>query len=169
MSRFYCPTSGRISYHEAGEVASQDGSFWCWENWWTLRCPDCGESHPSLDYAEFAGVHSWQVSADAAAQKRWLSSEPHLTRYPVQRFVRLPLDSLTDADIDASWSAIADTWVASYDERGDRNRRYITDPVLFAFLGDVQGQRVLDAGSGAGYLSRLLAKGGAKVVAVAGR
>jgi 2-polyprenyl-3-methyl-5-hydroxy-6-metoxy-1,4-benzoquinol methylase len=35
--------------------------------------------------------------------------------------------------------------------------------VLLAFLGDVHGQRVLDAGSGAGYLARALAKRGARV------
>ncbi len=68
--------------------------------------------------------------------------------------------------IDANWSANADIWEAGYDERGDSNRKYQSDPVLLAFLGDVQCHRVLDAGSGTGYLSRLLAKQGARVVAV---
>jgi 2-polyprenyl-3-methyl-5-hydroxy-6-metoxy-1,4-benzoquinol methylase len=70
------------------------------------------------------------------------------------------MEQITDADIDAAWSATADIWVAGYDERGDANRKYISDSVVFEFLGDVRGRRILDAGSGGGYLCRLLAGGG---------
>ena len=49
---------------------------------------------------------------------------------------------------------------------GDSNRRYSSDGVFLEFLGDVRGRRVLDAGSGTGYLARLLARAGAKVTAV---
>lgn len=40
------------------------------------------------------------------------------------------------------------------------------NPVLLRLLGDVRGRRVLDAGCGNGYLSRLLAERGAHVVGV---
>jgi len=119
-----------------------------------------------LDHAEFEGKHPWQTGPAAAESRRWLSSETTLIRYPPKRLARLPVEALTDADIDASWGANAETWEAGYDARGDTNRKYISDPVLLEFLGDVQGQQILDAGSGAGYLSRLLARRGAKVVAV---
>lgn len=131
-----------------------------------LECPDCGKRHPSLDYAEFAGTHPWQVDPAAAAARRWLSVETQLVRYPPARWPQVALESVTDADVDASWSANADLWEAGYGERGDRTRKYSSDPVLLAFLGDVAGQRVLDAGSGAGYMLRLLALRGARMVAV---
>ncbi len=166
MSRFYCPHTHRLLCREAGDVEAREGGFWAWEYWWELRCPDCGEMHPSLDYAEHSGVHPWQAEAGAAADRRWLSAEPHLFRYPAGRQPRIPIETLTDADIDASWSATADIWVAGYDDRGDTNRKYISDPVLFRFLGDVQGLAILDAGSGGGYLCRLLARLGARVVGV---
>ncbi len=38
--------------------------------------------------------------------------------------------------------------------------------MLFEFLGEVRGLRILDAGSGGGYLSRLMARQGARLVAV---
>ena len=38
-------------------------------------------------------------------------------------FPRVPLESLSDVDIDATWSTIADTWQAGYDEQDDHNRR----------------------------------------------
>ncbi len=131
-----------------------------------LDCPDCGEQHPSLDHAEFAGTHPWQVDPIAGSRQRWLSSETQLVRYPPKRFPGVEYAGVTDADIDATWSANADLWLATYDDRGDPNRKYQSDPVLFEFLGDVSGQRVLDAGSGGGYLSRILATRGARVVAV---
>jgi hypothetical protein len=53
MARFFCPTSGRLLCRKAGPVEFQEGSFWAWDYWWTLDCPDCGERHPSLDRAEF--------------------------------------------------------------------------------------------------------------------
>src|SRR5205814_5182981 len=118
------------------------GDFWGWPYWSTLECPDCGGRHPSLDRAEFEGVHPWQLDPDAAAARRRLSAETQLTRYPPGRLPTVPIEALTDADSDANWSGNADLWESLYDERGDRNRKYQSDPVLLDFLGDVRGQRV---------------------------
>ncbi len=165
-TRFGCPRSGRLLCREAGEVEVVHGDFWGWGYWYALACPDCGERHPSLDRAEYEGIHPWQRDPEAAAARRWLSAETQLTRYPPERLPGVEYETLTDADSDANWSANADLWEAGYDERGDLNRKYASDPVLLRFLGDVAGQRVLDAGSGAGYLSRLLARRGARMTAV---
>lgn len=51
-------------------------------------------------------------------------------------------------------------------EDGDFSKRHLANPALLRLLGDVAGKRVLDAGSGNGYLSRLLATRGATVVGV---
>ncbi len=166
MARFYCPSSGCLLCRSSGDVNLEQGEFWAWQYRWTLGCPECGERHPSLDYAEFAGIHPWQLDGEVAAVRRWLSPETQLTRYPPRQRPKVDPDSISDADSDASWSANADMWDAGYDERGDDIRKYRSDPVLLEFLGDVRGRRVLDAGSGNGYLSRLLARQGASVVAV---
>ena len=166
MSRFSCPQSGRLLCPEAGQLRPSLDDFWAWQYYWLLDCPDCDERHPSLDYAEFTRTHPWQLEPDAASMRRWLSTETQLTRYPPKRLPKIDLESVSDADSDANWSANAEIWEETYDERGDRNRKYQSDPVLLAFLSEVRGRRVLDAGSGAGYLSRLLAKQGASVVAV---
>ncbi|PRX98821.1 class I SAM-dependent methyltransferase [Allonocardiopsis opalescens] len=49
---------------------------------------------------------------------------------------------------------------------GDFAKRHLVNPVLLRMLGEVAGRRVLDAGSGDGYLSRMLAARGARVVGV---
>ncbi|MFC4080756.1 class I SAM-dependent methyltransferase [Amycolatopsis samaneae] len=49
---------------------------------------------------------------------------------------------------------------------GDFAKRHLVNPVLLRLLGDLRDRRVLDAGCGDGYLSRLLAEHGARVVGV---
>ena len=165
MTRFFCPRSGRLLCAGAGKVLTAERPVWAWTYYWELGCPDCGELHASLDRAEALGDHPWQRDPSAAAARRWLSGLQELVRYPPAALPSPPAKP-TDADSDTNWSANADAWDAGYDERGDRTRRESSDAVLLDFLGDVEGQRVLDAGSGNGYLSRLLAKRGARMVAV---
>jgi 2-polyprenyl-3-methyl-5-hydroxy-6-metoxy-1,4-benzoquinol methylase len=49
---------------------------------------------------------------------------------------------------------------------GDFAKRHLANPALLRLLGDVRGRRLLDAGCGNGYLSRILARHGAQVVGV---
>lgn len=49
---------------------------------------------------------------------------------------------------------------------GDFAKRHLVNPILLRLLGDVSGRRVLDAGCGNGYFSRMLAERGARVVGV---
>lgn len=49
---------------------------------------------------------------------------------------------------------------------GDFVKRHLVNPELLRLLGDVRGRRVLDAGCGNGYFSRMLAERGAEVVGV---
>lgn len=73
---------------------------------------------------------------------------------------------MNDPDAIALWNANAEDWHIQVGHDGDLNRRLSSDPVLWSFLGDVAGLTVLDAGCGTGYLSRKLAEGGARVMAV---
>src|SRR5262245_54986527 len=64
------------------------------------------------------------------------------------------------------WDRLADDWHIQVGDEGDSNRRMNSDPVLWAFAGDVGGLTVLDAGCGTGYLSRKLRDRGAHVTGV---
>lgn len=64
------------------------------------------------------------------------------------------------------WDRTAKDWKVQVGDTGDRNRVLNSDPVLWEFLGDVAGKRVLDAGCGTGYLTRQLAAKGALVTGV---
>ena len=165
MSRFFCERSQRLLCRESGQVREVVGPFWGWAYWWVLSCA-CGAEHPSLDRSEFLGVHPWQLDASWQAAARWMSDEQYLARYPRPQPTVVPEATVTDQTSRDSWNAFAETWRKSYGERGDMVRRYVSDPALFAFLGELAGRRILDAGCGMGYLSRLLSGQGARVVGV---
>ena len=76
----------------------------------------------------------------------------------------------------SSWSnaAAIDQWNATATREaleatadgGDFGKRHLVNPTVVRMVGDVRGRRILDAGCGNGYLSRLLAERGAEVVGV---
>lgn len=77
---------------------------------------------------------------------------------------------VTDADRDkdaiAAWSAMSVEAMAALDPEGDFGKQHLLNPTVFRMLGDVAGRRILDAGCGQGYFSRLLAARKAPVVAL---
>ena len=64
------------------------------------------------------------------------------------------------------WNRVADDWRIQVGDEGDGNRILNSDPVLWAFAGDVNGRTVLDAGCGTGYLSKKLHDQGARVTGI---
>jgi 2-polyprenyl-3-methyl-5-hydroxy-6-metoxy-1,4-benzoquinol methylase len=64
------------------------------------------------------------------------------------------------------WAAMPHQALAEMAEDGDFSKRHLVNPVVLRMLGEVRGRRVLDAGCGNGYLSRMLAGRGARVTGV---
>ena len=63
------------------------------------------------------------------------------------------------------WDRVADAY--AHDRRtGSIHHRFIGDPALFKLVGKIFGKKILDAGCGEGFVSRELARRGAKVVGV---
>jgi SAM-dependent methyltransferase len=66
----------------------------------------------------------------------------------------------------ASWDEVADDYHKSVGETGDSYHRTYVNPVLFELLGNIKGRSILDIACGQGYLSRILARRGARVIGV---
>lgn len=64
------------------------------------------------------------------------------------------------------WDKFAETFTSRYGEQGDIHREVLLNPSLLQLIESVKDKKVLDAGCGEGYLSRMLAKAGASVVGV---
>src|SRR5215470_9487702 len=76
---------------------------------------------------------------------------------------------MSDSEYDETrtlWNRVADDWRRQVGDEGDANRILNSDPVLWAFAGDVKGLTVLDAGCGIGYLSTKLQDRGARVTGI---
>jgi 2-polyprenyl-3-methyl-5-hydroxy-6-metoxy-1,4-benzoquinol methylase len=73
----------------------------------------------------------------------------------------------TNDDAIGRWNRTADRAdLEATAGEGDFAKRHLVNPVVLRMLGDLRDRRVLDAGSGNGYLSRMLAQRGARVVGV---
>ncbi|MFE6778528.1 class I SAM-dependent methyltransferase [Streptomyces sp. NPDC057702] len=76
-----------------------------------------------------------------------------------------PTNSANHAAIQ-QWNTFPRAVMEAMDPDGDFAKRHLINPALLRMLGELDGQRVLDAGCGQGYFSRMLAARGARVTAV---
>lgn len=65
-----------------------------------------------------------------------------------------------------SYDQLDDAFHDRWGPEGDFGRRLLLNPIIFRLIGELAGKRILDAGCGNGYLSRLMAGAGAAVVGV---
>ena len=71
-----------------------------------------------------------------------------------------------DERIREQWESNAEAFSEIIDRKGSPHHRKILNPCVEKLLGDVAGKKLLDAGSGEGYLARHYAKQGADVIAI---
>jgi 2-polyprenyl-3-methyl-5-hydroxy-6-metoxy-1,4-benzoquinol methylase len=74
--------------------------------------------------------------------------------------------SWTNDEAIQRWAEFPREVLDAMEPDGDFCRRHLLNPALLRMLGDVHRQRILDAGCGHGYLSRMLAARGAQVTGV---
>lgn len=75
-------------------------------------------------------------------------------------------NSIGTEEVIQRWDRYADTYSEAHGEQGDPHKEVFLNPTLLSLMGEVRYKRVLDAGCGEGYFSRILAKTGAYVTAV---
>jgi SAM-dependent methyltransferase len=72
----------------------------------------------------------------------------------------------TNEEAIGRWAVFPREVLDALEPDGDFSRRHLLNPALLRMLGDVRGLRILDAGCGHGYLSRMLAARGARITGV---
>jgi ubiquinone/menaquinone biosynthesis C-methylase UbiE len=73
---------------------------------------------------------------------------------------------VSDEDVGRGWDKDADRWAADVRKRRDIYRDLFNNPAFFKLMGDINGKKILDAGCGEGYNTRLMAQKGAQVTGV---
>lgn len=64
------------------------------------------------------------------------------------------------------WDKNASTWSAQVRKGWDAYREYLNNPAFLKFIGNLRGKKVLDAGCGEGYNTRIFARRGALMVGI---
>ncbi len=72
-------------------------------------------------------------------------------------------DDFSVEDVARYWDANAAAWAEQVRRGADVAREWLNNPAFLTFVGDLRGQRVLDAGCGEGYNTRILARRGARM------
>ena len=72
---------------------------------------------------------------------------------------------MQQSDATKQWNKNAKVWRERFGAN-DPNSKYLLNNVILDLVGDVQGAKVLDAGCGEGYMSRKLARLGAKMTGI---
>ena len=167
MALAYCPDKKAFFCADCAQGYEEiEDSFWAWNYYFSYRSPWSGQWQPALDRLEYEGRHPLQKIGRANKALQALDRDGRLLRYPPRPISWRLKQEMTDAEAQANWNQNAQRWDAGYDEDGDPNRRYMSDEPMLAMLGAVQGLRVLDVGSGNGYLCRKLAQKGALMTGV---
>jgi len=75
-------------------------------------------------------------------------------------------DRLSEEEVARYWDDNAPSWAAEVRGGHDLAREFLNNPAFLSFIGDLDGQRVLDAGCGEGHNTRILARRGARMTGV---
>ncbi len=163
----YCPGTGSFMCMRCSPQHKMIKSkFWAWKYYYSIWCETCGKYHPALDWLEYTGRHPWQVDVSALRSKLGLYPVNKLKPWVFLRWASGKYAKPSMAEIEKRWNQGADVWDAGYNKYGDAYRRDLFNPALFPLIGKVKGKKVLDAGCGTGYMSRILAERGARVTGV---
>jgi 2-polyprenyl-3-methyl-5-hydroxy-6-metoxy-1,4-benzoquinol methylase len=73
---------------------------------------------------------------------------------------------ISEQEVARYWDQNAVLWADHVRKGWDAYREHLNNPAMLAFIGDLHGKTVLDAGCGEGYNTRLLARSGARMVGV---
>ncbi len=71
--------------------------------------------------------------------------------------------AISRTEVASNWDRNAEIWAQQVRAGHDVYREYYNNPAFLAFIGDLAGKIVLDAGCGEGYNTRILARRGAKM------
>jgi len=93
------------------------------------------------------------------------STEPGLS-YTSSDLDNLGRHKVTEQEAAALWDKNATVWARHVGQGYDVYRLCLNNPNLFRLIGDVRGKKVLDAGCGEGYNTRILARQGALMTGI---
>jgi len=75
-------------------------------------------------------------------------------------------ENISEEEVARHWDDNADVWAEQVREGWDTFREHLNNPAFFKFIGNLENRKILDAGCGEGYNTRIFARMGAKMTGV---
>jgi len=133
--------------------------YWTYDYYFIIKNKD-GKWLKALDRLEFENLHPINFN-----NYNNRAAIPDISKVKKKFNKREDVDIPSEGQIADFWNQNANAWNASYKEDGDTQRKYLLPFNLFdSYLENTNF--ILDAGCGAGYMSRHLASRGKQVVGI---
>jgi ubiquinone/menaquinone biosynthesis C-methylase UbiE len=75
-------------------------------------------------------------------------------------------EQFTEREVAMHWDENADVWTAHVRQGWDSYREHLNNPAFLKLVGNLKGKKVLDAGCGEGYNTRIFARMGAQMTGI---
>ena len=198
-----CSLHWKFECNKCGELRHFNGIAWCsacktftclacveekmirkefliYDYYYNIPCDTCGNYNPALDFAEYDGIHPFQIGDlqpedDIVVWKPISLDDIESQEFPhkawgFERVLSLGkygqwerLESLNGDSVKSLWDAAAPTWVSIFGEGGDYHHKYKILPEVYRLLDAQKNETILDVACGEGNVARHVAKQGAKV------
>ncbi|MFX1374952.1 MAG: class I SAM-dependent methyltransferase [Promethearchaeota archaeon] len=166
-----------------GEEKMIRKKFLIYDYYYNVPCHKCGKYNPALDFAEYNGIHPFQirdlqpeedivvwlptykdeVKSQEFPHKAWGSERIiSLGRHPTLKVKRL--DRVNNYTTKSIWDALAPTWLAGEEE--NYHQKYRILPEVYRMLNVQKDEKILDVACGKGDIARHLVRSGAKVTGI---
>jgi ubiquinone/menaquinone biosynthesis C-methylase UbiE len=179
----WCSDCGIFTCVNCSEEKLVRKNFLIYDYYYTIPCKKCGKLNPSLDYAEYNGVHPFQtgeiipneeilVWMPIYKEKAVSKTYPH-PAWGSERVEKLGkyieitrLNSMKSISLKFIWDKNAPEWGGKWPEGGDFNHKYIIIPEVIRLLDIKKGEKILDVACGEGTISRMLIEKEAEVTSI---
>jgi ubiquinone/menaquinone biosynthesis C-methylase UbiE len=162
----YCETTQKFFCLKCAlEIKLEYEEFWGRTYSFLLKSPWTKEWSNSLEKLEYLKGHPW-ISGTVASEPIGISKEKYLVKHQVDKQPAIKKEEAEKNEAIACWNRNAERWNEAMGEEGDSIRKYLTNSVVLNELEPIAEKKILDMGSGNGYLSRKLAKLGARVTGI---
>jgi SAM-dependent methyltransferase len=155
--------------------------FLVYDYFYNIACHKCGNYNPALDFAEYSGIHPFQIGdlqpkesivvwspnhedemeSQEFPHKAW-GSQRVLSLGKPPTFVRLK--DLNGYSPKSTWDALAPAWLTVEEE--NYHHKYIILPEVYRMLNVQKDDKILDVACGKGDVARHLIRNGAKVTGI---
>ena len=177
----WCSDCKEFTCLNCAEEKMERKEFLVYDYYYTIPCHKCGNYNPALDFAEYKGIHPFQINDlqpedGITVWKPNYKDEVGFQEFPhkacgserILSLGKLPtfkrLDTLNEYNSKSIWDNLAPAWLSPEEE--NYHHKYRILPEVYRLLNVRVDEKILDVACGKGNVARDLVRSGAKVTGI---